>query len=133
MFLTEFTRPNANYPRVGQQALQLVLSTSALRSPTLSSMFPASARPFCTMPDPGCPWPFNSYDIFIRGRGSFRQSVYPRCCLPREEDEGSQDQPEAMTDYLNGFKWGCSPHGGSVDLERAVLPMLKLGDVRWAA
>ena len=36
------------------------------------------------------------------------QSAYPQHHFP-QEDEGSQDQPEVMTNYLNGTKWGC-PH-----------------------
>lgn len=39
-----------------------------------------------------------------------------------------------MTDYVNGFRWGCPPHGGGgIGLERAVMLVLKLGDVRWAS
>ncbi|KAF9779585.1 hypothetical protein BJ322DRAFT_1167861 [Thelephora terrestris] len=50
----------------------------------------------------------------------------------KAEREASID-PETMTDYLNGFKWGCPPHGGGVGLEHVVVLVLKLGDVRWAS
>lgn len=39
-----------------------------------------------------------------------------------------------MIDYVNGFRWGCPPHGGGgIGLERVVMLVLKLGDVRWAS
>ena len=39
-----------------------------------------------------------------------------------------------MTDYVNSFRWGCPPHGGGgIGLERVVMLVLKLGDVRWAS
>ena len=42
--------------------------------------------------------------------------------------------PETMRDYINGFRWGCPPHGGGgVGLERVVMLFLKLGDIRWAS
>lgn len=42
--------------------------------------------------------------------------------------------PDTMTDYINGFRWGCPPHGGGgVGLERIIMLFLKLGDVRWAS
>ena len=37
-------------------------------------------------------------------------------------------------DYVNSFRWGCPPHGGGgIGLERVVMLVLKLGDVRWAS
>jgi hypothetical protein len=60
-------------------------------------------------------------------------------------------QPDSMKEYLDGFKWGCPPHGGggigqyvvnyaafdakvfSAGLERVVFLFLKLGNVRWAS
>lgn len=41
--------------------------------------------------------------------------------------------PETMTDYLNGLKWGCPPHSGGASLERVVVFTLKPRDVRWAS
>ena len=39
-----------------------------------------------------------------------------------------------MMDYVNSFRWGCPPHGGGgIGLERVVMLVLKLGDVRWAS
>lgn len=43
-------------------------------------------------------------------------------------------EPDTMPDYINGFRWGCPPHGGGgVGLERVVMLFLKLGDIRWAS
>jgi aspartyl/asparaginyl-tRNA synthetase len=97
--------------------------------------FPASARPFYTMPDPENPQLSNSYDIFIRGEEvlSGSQRIHDAVFLEKKMREAKID-PETMADYLNGFKWGCPPHGGGgVGLERVVMLMLKLGDVRWAS
>jgi aspartyl/asparaginyl-tRNA synthetase len=97
--------------------------------------FPASARPFYTMPDPEDPQLSNSYDIFIRGEEvlSGSQRIHDAVFLEKKMREAKID-PETMTDYLNGFKWGCPPHGGGgVGLERVVMLMLKLGDVRWSS
>ena len=87
------------------------------------------------MPDPENPLLSNSYDIFIRGEEvlSGSQRIHDAVFLEQKMREAKID-PESMTDYLNGFKWGCPPHGGGgVGLERVVMLMLKLGDVRWAS
>ena len=87
------------------------------------------------MPDPENPQLSNSYDIFIRGEEvlSGSQRIHDAAFLEKKMWEAKID-PETMTDYLNGFKWGCPPHGGGgVGLERVVMLMLKLGDVRWAS
>ena len=87
------------------------------------------------MPDPQNPQLSNSYDIFIRGEEvlSGSQRIHDAVFLEKKMKEAKID-PETMTDYLNGFKWGCPPHGGGgVGLERVVMLMLKLGDVRWAS
>lgn len=42
--------------------------------------------------------------------------------------------PATMKDYLDGFRYGCPPHGGGgIGLERVVFLFLKLGNVRWAS
>lgn len=102
---------------------------------TSTDKFPASARPFYTMPDPENSLLSNSYDIFIRGEEvlSGSQRIHDAVFLEKKMREANID-PETMTDYLNGFKWGTPPHGGGgVGLERVVMLMLKLGDVRWAS
>ena len=104
-------------------------------NPIPSDKFPASARPFYTMPDPENPQLSNSYDIFIRGEEvlSGSQRIHDAAFLEQKMREAKID-PETMTDYLNGFKWGCPPHGGGgVGLDRVVMLMLRLGDIRWAS
>jgi len=42
--------------------------------------------------------------------------------------------PKQMVDYLDGFRWGCPPHGGGgIGLERVIFLFLDLGNVRWAS
>jgi aspartyl/asparaginyl-tRNA synthetase len=109
--------------------------TTARSNTIPTDKFPASARPFYTMPDPENSLLSNSYDIFIRGEEvlSGSQRIHDSIFLEKKMKEAGID-PETMTDYLNGFKWGCPPHGGGgVGLERVVMLMLKLGDVRWAS
>lgn len=87
------------------------------------------------MPDPEDPLLTNSYDIFIRGEEvlSGSQRIHDADLLEKKMIEAGVD-PESMIDYINGFRWGCPPHGGGgVGLERVVMLMLKLGDVRWAS
>ena len=109
--------------------------TTTYSKPISTDKFPASARPFYTMPDPKNSQLSNSYDIFIRGEEvlSGSQRIHDAVFLEKKMREAKID-PETMTDYLNGFKWGCPPHGGGgVGLERVVMLMLKLGDVRWGS
>ena len=107
---------------------------TAYPNPISIDKFPASARPFYTMPDPENSQLSNSYDIFIRGEEVFSgtQHIHDAVFLEKKMREAKID-PETMTDYLNGFKWGCPPHGGGVGLERVVMLMLKPGDVRWGS
>ncbi|CAL1708334.1 unnamed protein product [Somion occarium] len=96
--------------------------------------FPSSVRPFYTMPDPENPKFSNSFDIFIRGEEvlSGGQRIHNAPLLEQRMITCGVD-PDSMRDYVNGFRWGCPPHGGGgVGLERVVMLFLKLGDVRWA-
>ena len=72
------------------------------------------------------------YNIFIRGEEvlSGSQRIHDAVFLEKKMREAKID-PETMAGYLNGFKWGCLPHGGGgVGL---VMLVLKLGEVRWAS
>ena len=41
---------------------------------------------------------------------------------------------DALKEYLDGFRWGCPPHGGGgIGLERFVMLFLQLDDIRWAS
>ncbi|THG93233.1 hypothetical protein EW026_g7952 [Hermanssonia centrifuga] len=97
--------------------------------------FPLEVRPFYTMPDPENPKLSNSFDIFLRGEEilSGGQRVHDAPML-EERMKVAGLEPETMIDYVNGFRWGCPPHGGGgVGLERIVMLFLKLGDIRWAS
>ncbi|OSX66656.1 hypothetical protein POSPLADRAFT_1131534 [Postia placenta MAD-698-R-SB12] len=97
--------------------------------------FPLEARPFYTMLDPEDDRLSNSFDIFLRGEeilsGGQRIHVAP---MLEERMRAAGIDPESMKDYVNGFRWGCPPHGGGgVGLERVVMLFLKLGDIRHAS
>ncbi|RDX47067.1 aspartyl-tRNA synthetase cytoplasmic [Lentinus brumalis] len=97
--------------------------------------FPTDVRPFYTMPDPENPRVCNSYDFFLRGEEilSGGQRVHFAPFLEERMKEAGID-PDSMKDYVDGFRWGCPPHGGGgVGLERVVMLFLKLGNVRWAS
>ncbi|KAI0737608.1 aspartyl-tRNA synthetase cytoplasmic [Daedaleopsis nitida] len=97
--------------------------------------FPLEVRPFYTMPDPEDEKLSNSYDFFLRGEeilsGGQRVHIAP---LLEERMKEAGVEPDSMKEYVDGFRWGCPPHGGGgVGLERVVMLFLKLGNVRWAS
>ena len=50
----------------------------------------------------------------------------------RMEEAGVE--PEQMMEYVNGFRWGCPPHGGGgIGLERVLMLFLKLNNIRRAS
>jgi aspartyl-tRNA synthetase len=97
--------------------------------------FPVAARPFYAMPDPEDPRFTNSFDIFIRGQEivSGGQRIHdPR--MLEESMRRSGINPDTMEDYLEGFRWGAPPHAGAgVGLERLLMLLLKLGNIRLAS
>jgi aspartyl/asparaginyl-tRNA synthetase len=95
--------------------------------------FPASARPFYTMPDPDDPKRANACDFFIRGEEilSGGQRIHEATFLEQRMKECGIN-PDTMKDYVDGFRQGCPPHGGGgIGLERVVFLFLKLGNIRW--
>ncbi|KAI0633761.1 aspartyl-tRNA synthetase cytoplasmic [Trametes polyzona] len=97
--------------------------------------FPLEVRPFYTMPDPEDKRWSNSYDFFLRGEEilSGGQRIHFAPLLEERMKEDGID-PDTMKEYVDGFRWGCPPHGGGgVGLERVVMLFLKLGNVRWAS
>ncbi|EMD32133.1 hypothetical protein CERSUDRAFT_144292 [Gelatoporia subvermispora B] len=97
--------------------------------------FPMSARPFYTMPDPQDERLSNSFDIFLRGEEilSGGQRIHHAPLLEQRMKDVGID-PATMKEYVDGFRWGCPPHGGGgLGLERVVMLFLKLGDIRWAS
>jgi nondiscriminating aspartyl-tRNA synthetase len=97
--------------------------------------FPASARPFYTMPDPEDPQYTNSFDIFVRGQEivSGGQRIHEPKMLEENMRRVGID-PVLMDDYMEGFRWGAPPHAGAgVGLERMLMLILKLGNIRLAS
>ncbi|KFY55186.1 hypothetical protein V496_07086 [Pseudogymnoascus sp. VKM F-4515 (FW-2607)] len=97
--------------------------------------FPASARPFYTMPDPGNENFTNSFDIFIRGQEilSGGQRIHDSGCLEKRMRRLGVE-PETMNDYLEAFRWGAPPHAGAgIGLERLTYLFLNLGNIRLAS
>ncbi|KAK5458393.1 aspartate--tRNA ligase dps1 [Exophiala xenobiotica] len=97
--------------------------------------FPRSARPFYTMPDAHDPRYTNSFDVFVRGQEiiSGGQRIHESQLLEDNMRTVGID-PDDMAEYMEGFKWGAPPHAGcGVGLERIVMLILKLGNIRLAS
>jgi len=97
--------------------------------------FPASARPFYTMPDPNNDKITNSFDIFLRGQEilSGGQRIHDADILDKKMKKLHLPQ-EGLEEYLDGFRYGAPPHaGGGIGLERVVMLLLQLGDIRHAS
>lgn len=97
--------------------------------------FPASARPFYTMPDPTDDRITNSFDIFMRGQEilSGGQRIHDAPFLEKRM-KAKGIKPETMTEYLEGFRWGAPPHAGcGIGLERLTYLFLNLGNIRLAS
>ncbi|KAG9031875.1 hypothetical protein FRB95_002148 [Tulasnella sp. JGI-2019a] len=97
--------------------------------------FTSSARPFYTMLDPSDPSYTNSFDIFVRGQEilSGGQRIHNVEMLEKRMMELGV-RPDSMEEYMEGFRWGAPPHaGGGIGLERLVMLILKLGDIRYAS
>ena len=97
--------------------------------------FPSSARPFYAMEDPEDPNITNAFDIFLRGQEilSGGQRIHDSKTL-LERMGRLKVEPEGMLDYLDAFNWGAPPHGGGgIGLERIVMLLLSLGDIRHAS
>lgn len=87
------------------------------------------------MPDPDDPRYSNSADFFLRGQEilSGGQRIHHAPLLEKKIIEAKIDLND-MKDYLDGFKWGCPPHGGGgIGLERVLFLFLDLQNVRWAS
>ena len=97
--------------------------------------FPRSVRPFYTMPSPTDDRYTNSFDIFVRGQEiiSGGQRIHDAKLLEQNMKEQGVD-PSTMEDYIEGFRWGAPPHAGAgVGLERIVMLILQLGNIRLAS
>jgi nondiscriminating aspartyl-tRNA synthetase len=97
--------------------------------------FPVSARPFYAMPDPNNKNVTNSFDFFCRGQEilSGGQRIHDADMLLKNLEIWNID-PRTMEDYVQGFEYGAPPHGGGgIGLERLLMLLLKLGDIRNAS
>mmetsp|Transcript_7911 Transcript_7911/g.13339 ORF Transcript_7911/g.13339 Transcript_7911/m.13339 type:complete len:516 (+) Transcript_7911:51-1598(+) len=84
--------------------------------------YPASVRPFYTMPNPDNHNLSNSYDLFIRGQEicSGGQRCHEPDMLEKKIKEKGLD-PATLKFYIDSFRHGISPHGGGgIGLERVV-------------
>lgn len=94
--------------------------------------YPLNARPFYTMPCPHDPNYTNSYDVFMRGAeitsGAQRIHNVP---LLKERAKAHEIPLSSIQNYIDSFKYGAYPHGGSgTGLERVVMLFLGLDNVR---
>ena len=97
--------------------------------------FPTSARPFYAMPDPNDAKVTNSFDIFLRGQEilSGGQRIHDANMLAAKMEAMKMD-PKTLEEYMTGFEWGAPPHGGGgIGLERILMLLLKLNDIRNAS
>ncbi|KAF9069264.1 hypothetical protein BDP27DRAFT_1421233 [Rhodocollybia butyracea] len=113
-------------------------------------LFPKSARPFYTMPAPRAVleqdiWKRHpelegtvftcSFDIFVRGQEitTGGQRIHDYEMLVNAMGEGDISE-RGLEEYLDAFRWGAPPHGGAgIGLERLVMLILGLGDIRYAS
>jgi len=94
--------------------------------------YPLNARPFYTMPCPHDPNYTNSYDVFMRGAeitsGAQRIHDVP---LLKERAKAHDIPLEGLKSYIDSFKFGAYPHGGSgTGLARVVMLFLGLDNIR---
>jgi nondiscriminating aspartyl-tRNA synthetase len=97
--------------------------------------FPVNARPFYAMPDPYNPNVSNGFDIFLRGQEilSGGQRIHDADLLLKRLADAKIER-SSMEDYVQGFEYGAPPHGGGgIGLERMLMLLLNLGDIRNAS
>ncbi len=97
--------------------------------------FPTKKRAFYTYADPSNPEFSNSFDLLFRGLeiNSGGQRIHNYDELVAKMKERGMD-PEKFAFYLQAFKYGLPPHGGSsTGLERITARMLNLPNVKEAS
>jgi len=97
--------------------------------------YPMAKRPFYTAPNPDDPTYSNSFDLLFRGT----ELVTGGQRLNRFEDyakalESRGMTQEAVSAYLETFRFGMPPHGGfAIGLERFIMQLTGLTNLREAA
>ena len=94
--------------------------------------YPASVRPFYTMPCPEDKNLSNSFDVFIRGEEiiSGAQRIHDTELLRKRAVECGMEV-EGIQSYIDSFKYGAVPHGGcGVGMERVIMLFCALGNIR---
>jgi len=97
--------------------------------------YPLAKRPFYTHPDPERPGYSRGFDLLFRGT----ELVTGSQRLHRYEDYVSAARahgldPAGFAAYFEAFAHGMPPHGGfAIGLERFVMQLLDLGNIRQAA
>jgi nondiscriminating aspartyl-tRNA synthetase len=97
--------------------------------------YPMEKRPFYTHPQPSDARYSNSFDLLFRGTelitGGQRLHRY-QDYLAAAQARGIQ--PQAISGYLEAFRYGAAPHGGfAIGLERFVMQLLGLSNIREAS
>ncbi|CDJ44239.1 aspartyl-tRNA synthetase, putative, partial [Eimeria tenella] len=96
--------------------------------------YPASVRPFYSMPCPEDPRFSNTFDVFMRGEevASGAQRIHEGPLLrSRCEALGLQQQQQQLKFYLEALELGAPPHAGmGAGLERIVMLYYGLGNIR---
>ena len=99
--------------------------------------YPASIRPFYTMPDPKDARFSNSYDIFLRGLeicSGAQRCHDPDLVLEILKEKGIKATGGSLQPYVESFRHGVCPHAGAgIGLERVVFLYLGLDNVRKAS
>lgn len=101
----------------------------------LVSHYPASARPFYTMPDPTDPAYTLGFDLLFRGlevtTGSQRIHDYQMLC---DNIRSRGMNPDDFKFYLEIFQYSMPPHGGlAIGAERLTQQLLGLANIREAS
>lgn len=97
--------------------------------------YPTSKRPFYTMDDPEVPGMTKSFDLLFRGVEivSGSQRIHDHDALVQKMESKGLD-PAKFSFYLQAFKYGIPPHGGTgLGLERLTQKMLGLENVKEAS
>lgn len=103
-------------------------------NPVLITKWPTQTRSFYAMPEPDNPKICRAYDLLYNGleiaSGAQRIHIFEDLV---KSLKSKNINPAGFKFYLDAFRYGMPPHGGfSVGLERFVMALLKLSNIREA-